>query len=252
MKGVTVVLITKNEEYNVRGCLDSVQGLGPIVVVDAFSQDRTAEIARKYTDGVYQKPWKGFAAQKNFAFSKADTKWIFIIDADERATSELIEEIRQVVMSDTGITAYYVARKNIMYGRWVRYGGSYPDWQLRLARREGSCYSGEIHERLNVPGDRAYLKNPLIHYSKWDISERLLKTDKYTTLAVKERIEEGDASQMHWFNLIINPAFDFFKMYVLKKGFMDGLPGFILAAFSSFYNFLKYAKLWEHRLSSTK
>jgi len=140
----------------------------------------------------------------------------------------------------------------MMYGKWVRHGGSYPDWQLRLIRRKGAYYDGEIHETLHVPGERAYLKNLLVHYSSWDISERLLKTDKYTSLAVRERIEEDNASRMHWFNLIVNPAFDFFKMYVLKKGFMDGLPGFILAAFSSFYNFLKYAKLWEYRLPSIK
>ena len=166
MTRLSVCLITANEEERLRPCLESVAWADEVVVVDAESTDKTALVAREFTDHVHVRPWPGFAAQKNFGLDQATGDWILSVDADERVTPELRARIEAVLRADGPADGYSVPRKNIFWGRWVRHGRLYPDWQLRLFRRgRGRFADREVHESVRVEGRVARLDAPLLHVS---------------------------------------------------------------------------------------
>lgn len=241
---ISVTIITLNEEDRLGDALDSVAWADEIVVVDAGSTDRTVEIARQYTDRVIVRAWPGYAAQKNFADSQASGDWILSIDADERVSPELrhtIEELRHYGPRHDG---YRLARRAWYMGRWIRHCGWYPDYQLRLYRRDRACWTGEyVHESVRVDGSVGTLSGDLWHLTRRSVGEHHEVLGRYTTLAAEQESLRGKRATLT--RLLIQPLLTFLRSYVLKQGFRDGIPGLVISSFAAYYVFLKYAKLWE-------
>ena len=244
-----VVVITKDEASNIAECLDTVKWADEMIVVDAQSTDKTADIARTYTELVYIRPWPGFGRQKNFGIDQARSDWILILDADERVEQALAEEILEMLSSPpSDAAAFRVPRQNYFYGQWVRWGGAYPDYQIRIFRRGLATYNDiAIHENLLVEGQVQTFSSPLKHYTERHITDHFRKFNLYTSLAASEK--RKSCHSVAWHHLICHPFVIFFKTYVLKRGYRDGTRGVIFAVFASLYTFVKYAKLYESMLT---
>ena len=244
---ISCVTIVYNEEHNIRECLETATWMDEIIVVDSFSTDETKEIAQLYTKNIYQRSWNGFGRQKNFAIEKVTSAWVFILDADERISSELREEIEILLSSANSASsiAYAVPRRNMLYGQWVRWGGAYPDYQIRLFRTGTAKYNQvEIHENLLISGSVGTLQSHLTHFTENRISDHFKKIGYYTSLAAKEK--QKVRATVYWYHLVVNPFVVFLKTYLFKKGFKDGIRGVIFAVHAGMYTFLKYAKLWNN------
>lgn len=241
---IAAVVITKNEEANIDACLNSLAWVDHIIVVDAESTDRTVEIAKQHTDAVYIRPWAGYGPQKNFGIDQTQEEWILIVDADERVTRALQMEIVETVQRGAEYTGYEIPRKNYFYGQWMRHGGMYPDWQLRLFRKSAGRYDETlIHERLVLHGERGRLVEHLEHHSIPTIVSHVKKLMSYTTLAARQKRRE--VLRVSAFKLAGNHLVTLFKTYIARGGWQDGVPGLIAAGFAGLYTFLKYAKLYE-------
>ena len=243
---ISCAIVVLNEEKNIGDCLETAQWMDEIVVVDSYSTDRTIEICRKYTDRIIQRSWRGFGDQKNFAIDSTTCEWVFILDADERIPLQLRAEIETVLASSGpgSPVAYSVPRKNYYFGNWVTHAGCYPDYQLRLFKRGiGHLDNSEPHNRFIFEGPSAYLETPLEHYTERTVSDRFKKLRNFSSLAAAER---GRTKQhVYWTDLTFRPLITFYRYYLARQGFRDGMPGFMFSAFSSMYTFVKYAKLWE-------
>jgi len=243
---VACVVITKNEEANIQDCLNSVGWVDELVVVDAESRDKTVELARACGAKVSVRPWPGFGLQKNFGMAQASSEWILILDADERVTEELHEEVKTCLVGwrPGGPVAYRIPRRNFFYGAWVRNGGVYPDYQVRLFRRGTARYNDvAVHENLIVDGEIGTLVGHLDHYTERRIRDHFKKFGLYTTLAAQERAKTSRT--VGWTDLVFRPLVIWVKTFVLKQGFRDGVRGLIISVFASMYTFVKYAKLWD-------
>ena len=242
---LTVVVVTLNEEERIRECLDSVAWADEVVVVDAESQDKTAAIAREATDQVIVRPWPGFAAQKNFGLEQASGEWILSLDADETVSPALRAEITAVLERGGAAAGYAVPRRNVFWGRWVRHGGLYPDWQIRLFRRgKGRFIDRAVHESVTIEGDVARLSGHLEHRSYRDVGDFLARADRYTSLAADEWVAAGRPSRP-LMDMVARPAGRFLSMYVARAGFLDGWRGFLLATLYAYYVLMRSAKIWE-------
>lgn len=242
---VSVAIITKNEEKNIRDALETVKDFEEIVIVDSFSHDRTIEICRAYTDKIFQIEWKGFSWQKQFAIDRTTLPWVLVLDADERVTESLKREILEKI-KDKDMAGYFIPRKNFFLGKWIKYSGWWPDYTLRLFKRDkGKMEERQVHEKIVIEGKTDYIKEPLLHYTYQSIEDFIEKMQKYSTLSAMEILRKNPSKYRILIKMIIAPIFTFFKMFILRLGFLDGLRGFILAIFYSFYSFLKYAKAWE-------
>jgi glycosyltransferase involved in cell wall biosynthesis len=241
---LSVTIITLNEEKNIRACLESVGFADEIVVVDSGSEDLTLAMAREFTDTVFQEPWQGFAGQKNWAQEKAHGPWILNVDADERVTPALKEEILSVIQKGSPYTGFKIPRKNFFCGQWIRYGGWYPNYQLRLYKKEAGHFARrEVHEQVVVQGKVGKLKAPLEHFTYDSISDYLKRMDRYSELSAQQYLSEG--KKIAWPEILFRTKYTFLKMWLLQRGFLDGAKGFILAVLYSYYTFVKYAKLKE-------
>ncbi len=243
---VSVVVITKNEEANIDDCLSSVGWVREIIVVDAESTDRTREKALQHTPRVFTKTWEGFGLQKNYGMSQATSSWVLILDADERVSPLLAYEIQEVLekWSNDDPVAFEIPRRNYFYGRWVKWGGAYPDLQIRLFQTGKAVYNQvEVHENLVVDGEIGRLSGHLEHYTERTIADHFKKFSLYSTLSAQERAKRSQ--QVYWWQILLNPMVTFIKKYCLKQGYRDGIRGIIFAGFSSMYTFGKYVKLWE-------
>ena len=242
---ISSVIITYNEERNIEECLETANWMDEIIVVDSFSTDRTLEVCNRYTQLIYQRPFLGFGKQKNFGIEQASMDWIFVLDADERIPEELRREIEEILTSnETEFSAYRLARKNYFYGHWLRWGGHYPDWQVRLFRNGAGLNDDfEPHHNFIFRGKLGTLENALIHYTERHISDHFPKLNRFTSLAAEYRVQTCD--KVHWYDLAFRPLVTFFQVYLRKRGYRDGIPGFIQATFKSLYTFVKYAKVWE-------
>jgi glycosyltransferase involved in cell wall biosynthesis len=239
-----VVVITWNEESRLRDSLLSVAWADEIIVVDAESTDKTAVIARDFTDHVVVRPWPGFAEQKNFAIAQASGDWILSVDADEEVSPALRDEILAVIAQADAADGYRVPRQNIFWGRWVKHGRLYPDWQLRLFRRgRGRFVPHRVHESVAVEGRIARLSAPLVHRSYRDVADFLERANRYSSLAAAEWLAEGRRVRAR--DLVLGPLGRFLSMYVLHAGFLDGWRGFLLAVLYAYYVFVRWAKIWE-------
>jgi glycosyltransferase involved in cell wall biosynthesis len=246
MNRLSVVILARNEERNIEECIRTVEWADEIIVVDAESSDRTVALAKKWTGKVYEKKWLGFGPLKNFGIEKTTGDWILSLDADERVTEDLKKEIQKVVFQNnaTPVQGYYFPRLAFFLGRPIRTGGWYPGYVLRLFQRgKGKFNQALVHEALEVDGEVGYLKSDLLHFSYLLLHQYLEKFQQYTSLAAQELNKKGKSFKLRY--LFLRPPYFFFRMYVLKRGFLDGAHGFILATLSAFSVFVKYAKLWE-------
>jgi glycosyltransferase involved in cell wall biosynthesis len=247
MTTLAAVVITLNEEDRIGDCLASVAFADEVLVVDAGSTDRTATVAREHGARVIVRDWPGYAAQKNFANGQVAATWILSVDADERVTPELAREIRALVAAaPESVAGASMPRRTWYLGRWIRRGGWYPDRKIRLARRGRCRWEGEsVHERLVPDGAVTPLRGDLLHYTYRGIADHLRTIDRFTTEAARGMAAQGRSGA--GFAMLVHPPLKFLKMYLLKGGFLEGLPGFVVAVLGAYYVFLKYAKLWELR-----
>ena len=244
MPPVSVTVITYNEAANIAAALESVQWADEIIVVDSESRDNTVEIARRYTSKVIVRPWPGYVAQKNFAAEQAAHEWIFSLDADERVTPPLADEIRRVIDQSAAAAGFRVPRVTFHLGRWIRSTDWYPDYQLRLYDRRRARWTGRyVHESVKADGPVIDLQHDLQHYAYRDLSHHLQSMDRYTSLAARQMFEDG--RRANWFDVLIHPRLAFVRNYLLRGGFRDGMPGLIVSVMNSYYVSLKFAKLWE-------
>ena len=238
------MVITRNEEGRLGTCLASLAWADEIVVVDAESTDRTVEIARGFTDRIVVRSWPGFAAQKNFAVNQARSEWVLSVDADEEVSAELRAEILRALAGQPTAAGYALPRRNIFWGRWIRHGGLYPDWQIRLFRRgQGRFVERAVHESVEVTGEVWRLGGPLIHRSYESVAEFLERANRYSSLAADDLVRGG--ARIGPAALVLRPLGRFLTMYVLRGGFLDGAPGLLLAGLYAYYVFIRSAKVWE-------
>lgn len=227
---VSACIITLDKETNIRDCLESIKWVAEIVVVDASSFDQTASICRQYTDRVVQRAWPGHVAQKNFALSLATHDRVLSLDADERGSADW--------------DGYYFPRPTFHLGRRIRHGGWCPDYKLRLFRKGKARWEGvDPHDIVEPDGRPTHLKWPMYHYTYRDIAHHIAAMNPYTDIASEQK--RRARLRYPFIHMLLNPIATFVKTYFPKRGFLDGVPGLIVAACGSFYVFLKYAKLWE-------
>lgn len=242
---LSVVVVTLDEEERIRECLGSVAWADEVIVVDAESQDKTATIARELTDHVIVRPWPGFAAQKNFGLAQATGEWVLSLDADETVSPDLRADIVAVLQGGAAAAGYAVPRRNVFWGRWVRHGGLYPDWQVRLFRRgRGRFVERAVHESIAIDGPVGRLRGHLEHRSYRDVADFLARADRYTSLAADEWVAAGRPSRP-LIDLVVRPVGRFLGMYVARAGFLDGWRGFLLATLYAYYVLMRSAKVWE-------
>ncbi len=245
---VSAIVVCFNEERNIEACLESLRWCDEIVVVDSFSTDRTVVICRQYTDRIIQRPWAGYRDQKSFAHSQATKDWILLVDADERVTPQLRDEIRASLNHDAGRFVGFAIPRLVFYlGRWWRRGGWYPDYKVRLFRRDRARWGGmDPHEKILVDGKVRRLTQPLHHFSYRNIDDHIQRINRFTTISSRELKKENQPWRLS--DALLRPAYRFFRSYVIKRGFMEGFAGFYMAVTAAMYVFLKYAKLWERDL----
>jgi glycosyltransferase involved in cell wall biosynthesis len=249
---LTVTVITRNEAANIAAALESVAWADEIVVVDSHSEDDTVEIAKRCATRVEIRDWAGYSAQKNFAAGLASNDWILSLDADERVTPALAQEIQELMRRGPDAGGYRISRVTWYLGRWLHSTDWYPDYQLRLYdRRCGRWNARRVHESFELEGRAGQLRHHLEHYAYRDVSDHVTSIDHYTTLAAEQWLEEGRRTNI--VELVAHPPVAFLRNYVLRAGFRDGAPGFLVSALNSYYVFMKLVKLWElqHRVGST-
>lgn len=243
MSEVTAVIITFNEAQNISRCLKSLSFCKEVLVVDSFSTDGTTEIASRLGARVVQEAWRGFAEQRNFANALVETPWVLSIDADEEVSPALQAEIRAVI-AEGSWPVWSIPRKNFHSGAWIRHGGWYPNRLVRLFKLSSGTWAGdEVHEFWQSAQTPRPLHADLHHYSFASITDQVLRNDKYSTLLARRLIKQG--GRFHWWWLLCKPPTKFFETYILKKGFLDGGLGFIIAVSAAYSVFLKWAKVWE-------
>jgi len=241
---LSVTIITRNESAHIEACLASVEWADERLVVDCGSTDGTVALAERAGARVVVNDWPGYAAQKNFAAGQAAHDWILSVDADERVTPELAREIQQLLGSSPTSPGYRLPRLTWHLGRWFRTTDWYPDHQLRLYdRRRGRWKLRRVHESVDVDGQPGYLVHHLEHYAYRDIAHHIETMNRYTTLAADDMFASG--RRVGAAAVIAHPIAAFLRNYLLKRGILDGVPGFIVSAMNAYYVFLKMAKLWE-------
>jgi glycosyltransferase involved in cell wall biosynthesis len=244
MQPISATLITCNEEQNIADALRSIAWADEIIVVDSGSSDSTLDICRQFTDRILHRDWIGYVDQKNFAVKNARNDWIFSLDADERSSPELSGEIRELARNGFESKGYRIPRLTNFMGRWIRHGDWYPDYQLRLFnRRFGKWEGGRVHESFRLSENSGLLKGDIHHYTYRSLSEYLKRLETYTALAANDYQQRGEKTTP--LKLLGNPTGAFIKAYLLKRGFLDGTPGFMVAVMGAVSVFFKYAKLWE-------
>jgi glycosyltransferase involved in cell wall biosynthesis len=241
------IIIAKNEETNIRRCIESqLECIDDIVViVDSNSTDKTLAIVKEFEKVRFEiTDWQGYAGTKQFALTLVKNDWVLWIDADEEITDDLCDELNKFKNSKPAASAYSLSRRAFFLGKWIKHSGWYPGRVVRLFNKNKAKFSNkEVHEFLEVNGETGKLKNDINHYTDPNIYHYFEKFNKYTSLAADELSQSKKTAGLN--DLLLRPIFLFIKMYFLRWGFLDGLHGFILAVFSSTYVFVKYLKLWE-------
>jgi glycosyltransferase involved in cell wall biosynthesis len=246
---ISAAVICLNEAEHIAACLDSVAWCDEIVVVDAGSSDGTVELARKRATRVEHRDWPGYAAQKNRALELTTGDWVLCLDADERCTPGLRDAVRAAVSAPAGAVGFEVRRHTFYLGHWIDHGGWYPDWKLRVVRRGRGRWGGiDPHDKLEAEGPIRRLDAELIHLTYRDVAEHLRAVQRYSDLAVDDWTRRGRRFRLAM--AVLHPPVKFLQVWVWKRGFLDGWPGFVIATTSAFYVFAKYVKLWERSRSA--
>jgi glycosyltransferase involved in cell wall biosynthesis len=247
---VSAVLITRNAAGVLDACLESLSFADEVVVVDSASTDGTAEIAARRGARVVQKEWLGFGRQKQFAVEQASHDWVLCLDADERVSPQLAASIRSALAAPVS-PVYRMARRNRFLGRWLSHGEGYPDWSPRLFNRMNARWSDDlVHEKVLFAVTPGTLEGDLMHDSADDLTTYLERQNRYTTLAARQAFEQGrSAGVLH---LLFSPVVRFIKFYLMRLGFLDGLPGLLHISIGCVNSYMKYAKLIELRRAESR
>jgi glycosyltransferase involved in cell wall biosynthesis len=245
MINLSVVVLTKNEERNIQRCLDSVAGwVGEILVVDDESTDRTIDLASKYTDKIIIRKMDIEGKHRNFAYAQAKNLWVLSLDADEVATEELKEEIKDVLSRHAQYHGFTIPRRNYIGDYWVRYGGWYPSPQLKLFRKDKFRYEEVgVHPRAFMDEPCGHLKSDIIHYSYKDIADFLNKLNNQTTREAEKWFSQGKPMRLARF--LWRTLDRFVRTYIGRRGYKDGFLGFVVAFHASLYQFISYLKYRE-------
>ncbi len=240
---ISVVLITKNEAHNIRECLESVSWCDRAIIVDSGSTDGTVEAARAMGAEVYETAtWPGFGPQKNLALSKAQSEWVLSIDADERVTPALRDEILAAIDSGQA-DAYDMPRLSRFCGRFIRHGGWYPDRLTRLFRLGKARFTDDlVHENVVTDAPVAHLRSPLLHYTYDDFSQVLRKIDQYSTLGARQAFARGKTASPA--SALLHGTWAFLRTYLFRRGFLDGPQGLGVALMNGQASYYKHVKLW--------
>ncbi len=250
MQPISATLITFNEERNIAEALKSISWADEIVVVDSGSNDATLEVCRQFTNKIFHRDWTGYVDQKNFAVEKARHDWILSLDADERSSPELRTEIQELAGKGFHKPGYKIPRVAFFMGRWIRHGDWYPDYQLRLFDRMcGKWEGGRVHESVRTSGKPEFLHGEIYHFTYRSLSDYLRRLETYSNLAAFDYQQRGKSATLR--TLLANPFAVFIKAYLLKRGFLDGTPGFAIAVMGAVSVFFKYAKLYELKLKNS-
>ena len=242
---ISVVIITFNEEERLEGALKSVADLADeVIVVDSFSTDKTLDLAKRYTKRIYQREWTNFSDQKNFANDKASSAWILSLDADERVSAELREEILDIKKGEPEYAGFSIPRRVYYLGKWIRHSGWYPDRKIRLFRKEEARWEGEyIHEKLVIQGKIEKLKGSIHHFTYRSIADHLDRINNFSKLGAQRLYTQKKRARWHHF--VFLPFFRFIKSFFFRLGFLDGFAGLVISVLNSYAVFIRYAKLKE-------
>ena len=247
---LSAVLITRNAASVLEPCLESLAFADEIVVVDSASTDATAELARSRGARLVQKEWLGFGRQKQFAVEQAAHDWVLCLDADERVSPQLAASI-QSALAAPAAPVYRMARRHRFLGRWLAHGEGYPDWSPRLFNRLNARWSDDlVHEKVLYAVTPGSLQGDLLRDSSDDLTAYLERQNRYTTLAARQAYELGRSAGVA--QLLLSPVVRFIKFYVLRLGFLDGVPGLLHISIGCMNSYLKYAKLIELRKADSR
>lgn len=240
---ISAIIIAGNEEDNIRDCLESVKWCDEIILVDSESKDKTVEIAKEYTDKVLIKKWEGFAKQKRYSLEQASNEWVISIDADERVSPELKNEIRKLLEGESQFDGYKIPRENYFLNKQIKYCGWGNDYQLRLFKKSKTKVTDrKVHEGFVVDGNVSKLQNVIIHHTQKTIFGTITKINIYSTLEAQEKFEKKKVKPSQ---IITHPIAAFLNYYISRKGYKDGVHGLMISLIHAMTNMLTYMKLWE-------
>lgn len=249
MEKITAIIPTFNEEVNIREAIESVQWCDEIIVVDSFSSDQTVEIVKNFPHvRLLLHEYEHSAAQKNWTIPQAANPWIFLLDADERPTPELVAEIKAVVQSGSRYSGFWIYRRNHFMGKRINYSGWQSDKVIRLFKRDECRYQNKhVHAEIDAQGEIGFLANKLIHYTYKDLASYLQKADRYTTWGALDRVQKFARSghKIGWPYLFLRPVGRFLRHYFLRLGILDGTHGFVVSALSATNVFIRGLKIWR-------
>ena len=246
---ISAFVVCKNEEHHIDLCLRGLEFCDEILVVDSFSTDNTLKLCERHNVKVIQREWPGYRLQKEFATKQLSHDWVLFVDADEFVSDELRNEILDILSEKSehkinDFSGFYVNRVMFHHGIWWREGGWYPEYRLRLFKRDEVIWGGrEPHETTSVKGKTSKLKGELYHFSYENLEDQITKLSSHAYVRAREDFKEGKrAGPM---SLLFKPIARFIKFFFFKKGFKHGTPALVVGMTEAFYTFLKYARLWE-------
>jgi len=242
MNKISVIVITKNEEKNITDCLKSVEWADEIIVVDSESTDETIKLAKKFTEKIFIRKWEGYVSQKRYALGLASYEWVLSLDADERITEELKNEILNLSLDN--ISGFRIRRKNFLLKKEITSCGWEKDYQLRLMKKDKADFSDRlVHEKFIVEGEVKTLTNPMLHYTFLSFTDYLNKINYYTSLKVQELFKKK--KKIGGWTIFSHSVSAFFAFFIIRKGFKDGVYGLIISFLHSVSTLMNYIKLWE-------
>jgi glycosyltransferase involved in cell wall biosynthesis len=242
--GVTAIVLTRDEERHIVSCLQTLAWVDELLVVDSGSQDRTAALARQAGARLVYRPFDDWARQRQFALGLARQPWVFFVDADERVTPELAEEVLEVIAdTERDFAGYWVPRRNLILGHWMRATGWYPDYQLRLMRPDRSEYdlTRPVHELVRLRGPAGYLRGHLLHFTGDELRRFLRKQEQYARYAAEQMFSTGTRPKLR--NYVLQPWREFWRRLWIYRGYRDGLHGLALSLLMAYYTWRTYVTL---------
>ncbi len=243
---ISVIIITKNEEKNIKECLESIKWVDEIIIVDAFSEDSTIDIAKQYTEKIFQRDWTGFADQKSYALSLASNEWVLSLDADERVTYSLKQKLQDLFSNPEqveGFDGFLIKRDNYFLGKRIRSCGWDKDYQLRLFKKSKTKLTDRlVHEGFEVDGKTGKISEPIIHLSYKSFNDAIVKINHYSSL---EALEKSSKKKANIFTIIFYPFIYFIQHFIFRYGFIDGIYGFYVSLLHAWTKMMVQIKIWE-------